>query len=187
MIIEVLKDGIPAAEGERGEVVATNLHAFAMPFIRYRLGDIVTKGVETCRCGKPYATIQAVQGRMLDYFPLPGGRVIHPYEILLILLHGAASWIRQYQLLQEREDRITLQVVSSPIPTFAELLHAQEAVSSLLGPDVEFLITLVPEINLEPSGKFRVSRSLVRSAYDGIEWNQPATPKFAPIGQQHDK
>jgi len=31
MIVEVLKDGRPAAMGERGEVVGTNLHSFTMP------------------------------------------------------------------------------------------------------------------------------------------------------------
>ena len=41
VIIEVLKDGRPAAAGERGEVVGTNLHSFAMPLIRFRLGDII--------------------------------------------------------------------------------------------------------------------------------------------------
>ncbi len=73
MIVEVLKNSHPAAIGERGEVVGTSLHSFAMPFIRYRLGDIVTKGPEACRCGQPFSTIRAIQGRMMDYFPLPGG------------------------------------------------------------------------------------------------------------------
>ena len=81
MIVEVLKDGRLAVPGERGELIGTNLHSFAMPFIRYSLGDIVTKGLETCRCGQPFSTISAIQGRMIDYFPLPGGRMIHPYEI----------------------------------------------------------------------------------------------------------
>jgi hypothetical protein len=33
-----------------------------------------------------------------------------------------------------------------------------------------FVVALVPRISPEPSGKFRVSRSLVSSGYDGIEW-----------------
>ena len=44
VIVEVLNDGRPVAEGERGEVVVTALHSFAMPFIRYRLEDSVIKG-----------------------------------------------------------------------------------------------------------------------------------------------
>ena len=172
VIFEVLKDGKPVQEGERGEVVATNLHAFAMPFLRYRLGDVVTKGATVCRCGKPYATIRAIQGRMIDYFPLPRGRLLHPYEIVLVLMHDAVQWLRQYQLLQEREDRVLLYAVPSRPPTSAELHQLEESVAPVLGSEVEFQIVLVPEIQLERSGKFRVSRSLVRSAYDGIDWDK---------------
>ncbi len=173
VIVEVLKDGRPAAPGERGEVVGTNLYSFAMPFIRYRLGDIVTKGSETCQCGKPFSTIRAIQGRMLDYFPLPGGRMMHPYEIIVPHILGAAPWIRQYQLIQEREDRIILRVVPSTTPTTQDLARLEEPVINFLGQDVEFKVVLVPEIQLEPSGKFRISRSLVKSAYDEIDWGNP--------------
>jgi phenylacetate-CoA ligase len=182
VIVEVLKDGRPAAAGERGEVVGTNLHSFAMPFIRYRLGDIVTKGSETCRCGQPFSTIRTVQGRMIDYFPLPGGRAIHPYEIVLILLHDAASWIRQYQLVQEREDRIVLRVAPSTIPSPQQLASLEETVTPLLGQGVKFQVVLVPEIQVEPSGKFRVSRSFVQSAYDGIDWDDRQIATSHPAG-----
>jgi len=175
MIVEVLKDGRPAATGERGEVVGTSLHSFAMPFIRYQLGDIVTKGFETCRCGQPFSTIRTVQGRMLDYFPLPGGRMMHPYEITGTHLLGAVSWIRQYQLIQEQVDRVILWVVPNTTPTNQELVQLEESVKSLLGVGVEFRVILVSEIQLEPNGKFRVSRSLVKSAYDGIDWDQQQT------------
>jgi phenylacetate-CoA ligase len=175
IIVEVIKDRCPAATGERGEVVGTSLHSFAMPFIRYRLGDIVTKGSETCKCGLPFSTIRSIQGRMIDYFPLPDGRSIHPYEIALILVYNADPWIRQYQLTQERVDRIVLQIVPLTTPRPQELIRLRESVSALLGKGVEFDVTLVPEINLEPTGKFRVSRSLLNSAYDGIDWEKPAS------------
>jgi len=171
LIVEVLDDDRPVAIGERGEVVGTNLHSFAMPFIRYRLGDIVTKGSETRRCGLPFSTIRTIQGRMLDYFPLPGGHLIHPYEIVGILVDNASSWIRQYQLTQEREDLIILRVVPFTTPTPQGLAQLEESVTELLGQGVEFRVVLVPELELESTGKFRVSRSLVKSAYDGIDWD----------------
>lgn len=170
-IVEIIKDDGPAATGERGEVVTTSLHSFAMPFIRYRLGDIVTRGSETCRFGQPFSTIRAIQGRMIDYFPLPSGRTIHPYEILLILAKDWVSWIRQYQLIQEQENRIILRVVPSITPTPQKLALIEKSITALLGQGVEFRVILVPEIQLELNGKFRVSRSLVKSAYDGIDWN----------------
>jgi len=185
MIVEVLKDGRPATIGERGEIVGTNLHSFAMPFIRYRLGDIVTKGLETCRCGQPFSTIGAIQGRMTDYFSLPGGRLIHPYEISLLFID--TSWLRQYQMVQEREDRIILRVVPSTTPTPQELNQLEESVTAVLGQEMEFQLILVHEIQLEPSGKFRVLRSLVKSAYDGIDWDNQQTTGQQSSNSSGDK
>jgi phenylacetate-CoA ligase len=60
VLIEVLVDGRPAEPGERGEVVVTNLHAYAMPFIRYRIGDVATREAP-CGCGAPFAAIGEIR------------------------------------------------------------------------------------------------------------------------------
>lgn len=168
VIVEVLKDGRPAMSGERGEVVVTNLHSFAMPFIRYRLGDIVTKGSDTCCCGQQFSTLREVQGRMVDYFPLPGGRMIHPYEITSTIMDDFKSWIRQYQLVQEHKNLITLHVVPSNNLTSQKIVQLEESVRTFLGEEVGFSVNLESEIKLDPSGKFRTYRSLVKSDYDEI-------------------
>jgi phenylacetate-CoA ligase len=168
VILEVLHEGRPAKAGERGEVVATNLHSYAMPFIRYRLGDIATRGKEDCACGQPFSSIRSIQGRMIDYFPLPDGRLIHPYQILSTFIGGGDSWIRQYQLLQERQDRIILRVLPAQMPDHERLARLEQSVLPLLGPQVEFRVQLVEDLPLEHTGKFRPSRSLVCSAYDGF-------------------
>jgi phenylacetate-CoA ligase len=181
VIVEVLKDGRPARPGEVGEVVVTRLHALAMPFIRYRLGDLVTQGAATCPCGAPFSTIFTVQGRMLDYFPLANGRLVHPYELVMIILDRGTRWIGQYQLTQERRDRVILRVVPRLHPSPEDISWFEQAVREQLGPGIEFQVFLVPEIPMEVNGKFRVSRSLVESAYDGIDWDRRrATELTAP-------
>lgn len=168
VVLEVLRDGRPVLPGQSGEVVVTNLHAYAMPFIRYRLGDLAIRG-DSCPCGQPFSTIRAMQGRMLDYFPLPDGRLLHPYEIVSRLVWAPSEWIRRYQLVQERPDRIVLRVVASAAPSerVAELMGM---VRPLLGPGVDFTVELVDEIPLTAGGKLRPSRSLVRSEYDEVAW-----------------
>ena len=166
-VLEVLRDGRPAAPGETGEVVVTNLHAYAMPFIRYRLADVVTRGAEQCACGQPFSTIRAIQGRMIDYFPLPGGRLLHPYEILN-RIPRVDTWIRQYHLLQDRPDRIVMQVVPSQgtLPELQQMIS--QAVAPLIGPHIEFQVRMVETIPAGPGGKRRHSCSLISSAYDGL-------------------
>ncbi|MCJ7773994.1 MAG: hypothetical protein MUP22_12780 [Desulfobacterales bacterium] len=159
VILEVLKNNRPAKEGERGEVVGTCLHSFAMPLIRFRLGDIVTKGAESCKCGQPFSTIYQIQGRATDYFLLPEGRLLHPWDLLDKVY--TASWIRQYRLIQERQDRIILNIVPFENVPKQEIAAIEKTARKILGESVEFQIIFVPEIPFEPNGKFRVSRSFI--------------------------
>ena len=182
VLIEVLVDGRPAEPGERGEVVVTNLHAYAMPFIRYRIGDLATRA-GTCGCGAPFGAIGEVQGRMVDYFPWPGGRLIHPYEIVTHLVWGPDAWLRQYQLVQERRDRVVLYAVTNGPPAPQRLAEVDRAVRPVLGPGVEFELRVVERIPFESTGKLRPSRSLVHSEYDRLRF-APAPPERVrrPLG-----
>ncbi|HEY7635456.1 MAG TPA: hypothetical protein VH763_07935 [Gemmatimonadales bacterium] len=163
-IVEALHNGRPAAPGQTGEVVVTNLYAYAMPLIRYRLADVITRGTEHCACGQPFGTIAAIQGRMVDYFPLPDGRVVHPNRLVETFLPSVD--IRQYQLLQDRLDHIVMSVVPALTPSAELQERISRSVSPLLGPGVTFQVRMVDDIPLDPTGKFRHSRSLVASSYD---------------------
>ena len=168
VIVEVIKDGRPAAPGERGEVVATALHSFAMPFMRYRLGDIVTKGEVGCPCGAPYSTIREIQGRIIDHFVLPGGRVVNPYAVTGPLKR-TAPWIKQFQLTQESEDRFIFRIVAATRPSGQDLASLSACAKTIVGPDVRFETRVVPDIPLEPSGKFRAWRSFVSNPRGDLE------------------
>ncbi|NLW49754.1 MAG: phenylacetate--CoA ligase family protein [Candidatus Brocadiaceae bacterium] len=165
VILEVLKDGRPAAEGERGEVVVTGLHSYSMPFIRYRLGDVVTKGADVCACGLPYSTIGDVQGRLLDQFLLPDGRLLHPYDIARVLLE-TTDWIWSHQIVQERRDRIVLYAVPRGRPSPDAVRGLERRTATLLGPEVEFGVVLVDRLPPAPSGKLQYARSLVGRGAD---------------------
>jgi phenylacetate-CoA ligase len=48
----------PVADGERGELVMTNLGRAASPLIRYRTGDIVVRRTGACACGRTFARLE---------------------------------------------------------------------------------------------------------------------------------
>jgi phenylacetate-CoA ligase len=174
VLVEVLRDGTAVEPGERGEVVVTNLHAYAMPFIRYRIGDLATRAAP-CRCGAPFAAIGEIQGRMIDYFPLPDGRVLHPYEIVTRLVWGPREWMKQYQLVQERRDLVVLYAVAAQPPPAERLEEIGRAVRPVLGSGVAFEVRVVEGIPFESTGKLRPSRSLVHSEYDRLRF-EPVEP-----------
>jgi phenylacetate-CoA ligase len=136
-----------------------------MPLIRYELGDVVTRGPEFCACGSPFTTLSAVQGRMVDYFRLPDGRVMHPYEISKIIWETAFRLIARYQMVQESLTRIVARVMLRADADRAEVDAIFEKVRPLLGPEVEFVIEYVDDIPPGPQGKFGVYRSLLSSEY----------------------
>ena len=154
LILEVLRDGRPAAEGERGEVVATGLHSFAMPFIRYHLGDVVMRGAQSCRCGQPFSMLRAIDGRAAHYLSL-GGRSVHPFEVTGRLLQGDVSWIDRHQFAQEREDAVVLRIAPLAAPPAGALERIEKIGRSALGAGVRFRVELVDSFPLDPSGKFR--------------------------------
>ncbi|HEY7613708.1 MAG TPA: hypothetical protein VH764_11980 [Gemmatimonadales bacterium] len=167
VLVEVVQGERPAEPGERGEVILTNLHAYVMPFLRYRIGDLATRA-DACRCGLPFGSIGDIQGRMIDYFPLPDGRLLHPYEIVSRLVWGSGEWLKQYQLVQERRDRVVLYAVTDGPPSAERVEGIGRAVRPLLGPAVEFEVQLVERIPTDATGKLRPSRSLVQSEYDRL-------------------
>ena len=48
----------PVADGERGELVVTNLGRAASPLIRYRTGDIVVRRSGPCACGRDFSRLE---------------------------------------------------------------------------------------------------------------------------------
>jgi len=173
LIAEVLRDNEAVAPGQRGEVVGTNLHAYASPIIRFRLEDVVTRQSGRCACGLPHDTIGGVQGRMLDYFPLPDGRLFDPLEIIGTVLHDRVLWLRQYQVLQPRRDLVVLRAVVSTMPSEERLREIRSQASGLLG-GVEFRIEFASALELGAAGKFRVAHSMVRSRNDPFDWGRIA-------------
>ena len=176
LIVEVLRGDRPAEPGEQGEVVVTALHALAMPFVRYRLGDVVTRAAPGCACGQSFARVEAIQGRVLDYFRLPGGRWLHPYELMVNLFPDATRWIARYQLVQEREDRIVLRLVPAPGEHAGRIAEFERFAASVVGAGVEVRVETVPEIGLDAGGKFRLARSLLAPEAGDFAWGRVAPP-----------
>jgi hypothetical protein len=91
-----------------------------------------------------------------DRFVLPDGRSIHPYTLVNPLLNQA-PWLRQYQLIQERADRIRVKLVPVPdrhpepeaIAALGRILASASGVG--VGVDVEMVDRIWPA----PNGKFR--------------------------------
>ena len=163
VLVEVLDEGRAAAEGETGTVIATNLHSYAMPFIRFELGDFAIQGRTQCTCGSPFGTLRQIIGRTIDTFRLPDGSDMHPWTILDAVWPHIAGWVAQYRFVQESPGRVVMFAVPRRAPSAAEVDDLERRAKSVLGRDVDFSCDVVNELETDPSGKTRVFRSLVHS------------------------
>lgn len=78
LLLEVVgPDGTVVEPGESGRVVATTLHNYAFPLIRYQLDDIVTLG-RPCSCGRGLPVIEKILGRSRHMFRFPDGTEVWP-------------------------------------------------------------------------------------------------------------
>ncbi len=162
VIVEVLgEDGRPVAVGATGEVVATALHAYAMPFVRYRTGDLAELGPAPCSCGAPWSTLRAIRGRAVDLIRRPDGSSVHPYAITGTLADDDADWVAQHQLVQRSVDRVVLSMAVRRPPRPDELERVRRNGAAALGPGVAFDVTIVGGFAHPAGAKFPPYVSLV--------------------------
>ena len=108
VIVEVLRDGRPVGPGEDGELILTTLHSYAMPFLRYRLGDSIRLADAPRRCRVGFTTFERIQGRTVDYLTLPDGSRLSPYTLMdeLDVLDG----VQRYEAEQTDSSGVTVRV-----------------------------------------------------------------------------
>ncbi len=153
VIVEFIKDGKPVGPGQDGEIVITHLDNYAMPFIRYRTGDIGQPSDETCPCGRGLEVMKVVKGRTTDFVVAPDGRWIHGLALIYVIRD--IPGVRQYQIIQEDVDSIRVRVVLDDGFPADGLERIQGGITDRMGAEVRVDVEQVSEIAQDPSGKFR--------------------------------
>ena len=128
-----------------GEVVATTLHNFAMPLIRYRTGDLCTAGPEEpCACGRSYRRVERIHGRITDVVVTPDGRHLSGLEHAFMRSPG----VRLSQIVQDEVDEIRVNLVKAASYTPGDLGRIESGLRSFLGDAMriqfEFVETIEP-------------------------------------------
>jgi phenylacetate-CoA ligase len=122
----------PAAPGTLGRVVITVLHNFAMPLIRYDIGDYAEAG-EPCDCGRKLPVIRRIVGRVRNMLTLPDGSLRHPR--FGEAQFGSIAPVRQFQVVQKSlEDIEVALVVARPLTAGEEMVLRALIVKNLKHP-----------------------------------------------------
>lgn len=175
VILEIVRDGEPVGPDERGEIVVTGLLNYAMPMIRYRVGDIGTLSDRQCTCGSSFPLLKSVEGRMIDCFTLPGGRLVSPKSIQSAI--QAASGVSRYQAVQQDERKVTIELMRKEDDPEVSTRELVARCRDVLGDDVEIEVTIGDRKDLK--AKFRPVISKLTVSGD-TRWIKPRRSQSAP-------
>ena len=156
--VEVLDaQGRPARPGEAGELICTGLLNFAMPLIRYRIGDSVVVGTKSCGCGRNFPVVDSVIGRTDDMIVTPEGRYVGRLSPVFKLFPS----VREAQVIQDRLDHVTVKIVCGEDYTDAVGAALIREFQLRTGASLQVSLDRVDAIPRTAAGKFRSVVSLL--------------------------
>jgi phenylacetate-CoA ligase len=158
LVIEILGDDAPAPPGQPGEIAITDLLNYGMPFIRYKIGDMGRFIETTCPCGRQLPLLELTHGRILDLIVTPDGKHL-PGEYFPHLFKEISNYVRQFQVIQERIDQLTVKIVPGANYGPDQTRYLRRKIEDRTGPGVKIVFQLVERIPPEKSGKHRVTIS----------------------------
>jgi phenylacetate-CoA ligase len=153
--LEILDDDDqPCKPGQTGKIVVTALHNYAMPLIRYEIGDYAEVGAR-CDCGRGLPVINRILGRAQEILILPTGErrwTMLGRTDLRDFMEMAP--FAQFQFAHVAPDRIEVRLAAKRTVTAAEEAKIAKWVCKKFGYPFDIRFAYLDEIPLT-AGKFR--------------------------------
>jgi len=167
IILEVLDEqSQPVAPGETGEAVMTALESFAQPFIRYRTGDMVRVGNETCKAGRGLDVIAEVLGRSTDFIVREDGTIMHALAVIYVL--RGVTGVAEFKIVQHTLQQFEVLIVTNANWQASGPAEIEAGLRKRLGDNIHIDLRLLDAIPAEASGKHRYVVSRVALS-DGLK------------------
>jgi len=158
-------DGNDVKPGEPGEIVLTSLKSPAMPFIRYRIGDIGRMSTRTCDCGSPFPVLESFEGRADDSFILPDGTYVSSLKILntfTMYIKKYLHLMEEFRVIQKEKNLVEIELVKGKEYNESQFKELTDSLSTLLKHQVTINVTIVNTIDLKGKIKRKAIESRVR-------------------------
>lgn len=140
----------PVDFGKEGRMICTGFGNYAMPLIRYDIGDVAIPINGSCFCGRGGMLVEKVVGRVEDYIITPDGRYVGRLDHIF----KEVSNVSEAQIIQKELNKITLNIVPRKAYTKRDEKSILREARIRLGNQIGIEIKLVQEIHRLPNGKF---------------------------------
>lgn len=164
LVVEVAHAGEVSPDG-LGSILVTDLFNYAMPLIRYRIGDMGAWEPGQCPCGRGLPRLRHVAGRVTDFLVGTDGRLVSGVFLATYLVAQRPS-LGQVQILQDVPGQALFRIKrAAAFRDPDDLDYLQSATRRHLGDDATIDWEFVDELPVEPSGKFIFCRSTAAPDY----------------------
>ena len=151
-VLELLKSGEPVTPGNTGEVIITDLNNFAVPMMRYRIGDLAEQPHPAiCPCGRSMSAIGTIQGRTQALVHCANGRWI-PGAFFYHFFKDCESQVSYFQVVQTVRAAFELLVVKNKGWDPAGWQKVLDDLKDYVG-DTDITVKFVSEIPMLKTGK----------------------------------
>lgn len=152
VLLEILDDaGNPCGPGETGRVIATPLHNYATPLLRYAVGDYAEVGA-ACDCGRGLPVIKRIMGRSRNLATLPDGSKYWPG--IQLTDFGEIAPVIQTQLVQHSTEHVEARLVVTAAVTPEQEQALAELIQKLFGFSFRVTFTYLDEIPRSATDKY---------------------------------
>jgi phenylacetate-CoA ligase len=115
VFVEILdQEGNTLENGKEGDIYITSLNNYAMPFIRYAIGDRGILLDNTCNCKRRGRIIKLTTGRSSEMAETKNGERVSGYvftRTVHIINQIIDDCIKQYQVIQKSYDEFVIRMV----------------------------------------------------------------------------
>jgi len=161
LCIEFINErGENVQKGDLGKIIITDLNSYAMPLIRYNIGDLGRPTDEQCACGINLPLMEVVEGRTEDFIRTPDGKLIHAAYLCYTLKNDS---VKEFKMHQEDIRTLRVQIVRAQDYSKRTEAILERLLRSKLGDGLIIKFEYLDSIPRESSGKLRYFVSDLRN------------------------
>lgn len=160
--VELAPTGAPGTRS----IITTSFHNRAMPLIRYQTDDLAEVGGPgaDCACGRSYASLGRIIGRVEDVVVTPDGRHVGRLDAAFKYSPG----IRMSQVVQDSPDLIEVRIVPAATYSARDRDRLDEELHARLGQAIGIHYQLVDDIAPGKNGKVKFMVSTLARERRGV-------------------
>lgn len=155
--VELLDGSRLAEPGQSGEIVVTYFRNTAMPFVRYRMGDlgVWADPAVPCPTGSQAPRLSEIRGRIIDVIFAPNGRKLDA-AYLVVVMEYVHEHVLAYKFIQIADDLVEGLYVPRHADAERHLAEAERQITDYTDGSFRVRWRAVPELPVDPNGKRRI-------------------------------